>query len=41
MDTQQQEPSIRLAPSAGARVRRSLNAFLVITRSNPNVLLAW
>ena len=39
MATQQEQPSIRLAPSAGARARRFFDAFLIITRSNPNVLI--
>ena len=39
MATQQEQPSIRLAPSAGARARRFFDAFIIITRSNPNVLI--
>ena len=38
MATQQEQP-IRLAPSPGARVRRFFDAFIIITRSNPNVLI--
>lgn len=39
MDSQQGQPSIRLAPSASARVRRAVNACILISRANPNVMI--
>ena len=39
METQQERTAIRLAPSAGERVRRILNACAVMMRGNPNVII--